>query len=442
MPKWRKWAIVIIESSMALAVTCGSSIYTLTYDHLQPELHVSREVATLGLTLYTLAIGFGPLFVAPLSEFFGRKPICLVSLIMYIVWNIPCAVAPNIATELVGRWFSGMAGSAFLTVSGGVVGDLFAPRDLGPPMLIYTLMSFLGPDIGPILGGFIDQYYHWRWVFWVLMIWSGTILALFVFIPETYAPKILEMEQRAAQKGSDTQEDTRKQKSIFSSILTSCYRPFQLLTLEYMVLCLSLLTAVLLGVQYLLFGAFGYAFTKVYAFKPSGVGLSFLGIGVGAILGAIAFPFWFRLSRIKTARNNGIAEPEFNLFSVAFGAPLLPISLFWFGWTCREDIHWIVPIIASALFGVGGVCIFMGVWSFLVESYPLYAASALGANAFTRLVFAGSFPLFGVQMFENLGIGWASTLLGFVALACVPFPFCFIRYGKAIRERSSFTKGG
>ena len=65
------------------------------------------------------------------------------------------------ATELIGRWFSGMAGSAFLTVSGGVVGDIFEPNELQLPMLTYTLFSFLGPDIGPILGGFIDQYYHW-----------------------------------------------------------------------------------------------------------------------------------------------------------------------------------------------------------------------------------------------------------------------------------------
>ncbi|KAK4495526.1 hypothetical protein PRZ48_013858 [Zasmidium cellare] len=194
-----------------------------------------------------------------------------------------------------------------------------------------------------------------RWVFWVLMIWSAAILVLFAFIPETYAPKILETEQRPAEKVDDSQveQGVGPRKTLASSIMTSCYRPFQLLTREYMVLCLSLLTAVLLGVQYLLFGAFGYAFTKVYAFKPSEVGLAFLGIGVGAIVGAMIFPIWFRLSRAKTANNHGIAEPEFNLFSVAFGAPLLPISLFWFGWTCREDIHWIVPIVGSSLFGVG-----------------------------------------------------------------------------------------
>lgn len=65
------------------------------------------------------------------------------------------------ATELIGRWFSGMAGSAFLSVAGGVVGDLFTHEELQTPMLFYTLLCFLGPDIGPLLGGFIDQYYHW-----------------------------------------------------------------------------------------------------------------------------------------------------------------------------------------------------------------------------------------------------------------------------------------
>ena len=75
--------------------------------------------------------------------------------------QIQCALAQNMATELIGRWFSGMAGSAFLSVSGGVVGDLFAPDELQAPMVFYTLWTFLGPDIGPLLGGFIDQYYQW-----------------------------------------------------------------------------------------------------------------------------------------------------------------------------------------------------------------------------------------------------------------------------------------
>jgi MFS family permease len=122
---------------------------------------IDRKETDSDIHVQTLAIGVGPLFVAPLSEFYGRWIICFLSLALFTIWNIPCAVATNVATELVGRWFSGMCGAAFLSVAGGVVGDLFSPAELQTPMLFYTLSAFLGPDIGPVLGGFINQYYHW-----------------------------------------------------------------------------------------------------------------------------------------------------------------------------------------------------------------------------------------------------------------------------------------
>lgn len=241
-----------------------------------------------------------------------------------------------------------------------------------------------------------------RWALWVLIIWSGALTIVFVaFIPETYAPVLARRRPQELENGHNPQAEKTAQdtstKAILRTLASSCTRPFKLLTQEYMVTCLCLLTAILLGVQYLLFGAFSYAFSKVYNFDQSQIGLSFLGIGVGAIVAAVTFPVWNSTRCKQLAANNNVPEPEFRLPPAAFGAIMLPISLFWFGWTCRKSIHWICPIVGSGLFGVGGLLIFNGVWTFLVESYPTFAASALGANAFSRLVFAAAFPLFGVQ---------------------------------------------
>ncbi len=62
---------------------------------------------------------------------------------------------------LVARFIDGLAGSAFLSVAGGTVGDLFARNQLQAPMMIYTASPFLGPEVGPIIGGFINQYASW-----------------------------------------------------------------------------------------------------------------------------------------------------------------------------------------------------------------------------------------------------------------------------------------
>lgn len=72
LPVWRKWVIVCITSSTALCVTCTSSLYTSTYDQIQKEFSCSRIVATLGLSLFILGLGLGPMLLAPLSELYGR----------------------------------------------------------------------------------------------------------------------------------------------------------------------------------------------------------------------------------------------------------------------------------------------------------------------------------------------------------------------------------
>nr|POE49016.1 efflux pump atb [Quercus suber] len=140
----RKWCIVLIGSSCALCVTCASALYTSTYRQLEQDFHVSREVATLGLTTFVTGLGLGPMVLSPLSEFYGRRIIYLCAFGMFFIWLIPCAVANNIATMLVVRFFDGLAGSAFLSVAGGTVGDMFPREKLSAPMMVYTASPFIG----------------------------------------------------------------------------------------------------------------------------------------------------------------------------------------------------------------------------------------------------------------------------------------------------------
>lgn len=103
---------------------------------------------------------------------------------------IPCAVAKNIGTELVGRFIDGVAGSAFLSVAGGTVGDMFNRNELQAPMMVFTASPFIGPPVGPMMAGFINQYASWRWTFYVLIIWSAVMLGLITaLVPETYHRK-------------------------------------------------------------------------------------------------------------------------------------------------------------------------------------------------------------------------------------------------------------
>ncbi|KAI9736545.1 MAG: hypothetical protein M1818_006056 [Claussenomyces sp. TS43310] len=446
--KFSKWIIAILCAVGSLVVTCTSSIYASTYEQIVPDLHTSQEVATLGLTLFVLGLAIGPMVLGPLSEFYGRRPIYVVAFAFFVIWIIPSAVARNIQTLVISRFFDGVAGSAFLTVSGGTVSDLFNRSELQAPMMLFTAAPFIGPTMGPLIGGFINQYAYWRWTYYVLLIWSGVIFALIIFfVPETYHPVLL--KKKAQKIRQETGDDRwrapieKLEKSIIRAIGLSLQRPFKLLFFEQMVTSLCLLSAVLLGTLYLFFGAVPLVMQTNHDFSLSQSGLSFLGIAIGCLIGISLDPLFHKnyVRLVEKAAKAGTGpEPEYRLPPAILGAVLSPIGLFFFGWTSYARLPWVLPIIGTGFFGMGVLLSFSGIFTFLVDAYPMYAASALAANTFVRCIFAGAFPLFGDQMYKKLGFQWASSLLGFLMLAMVPFPFLFFKYGKGIRARSKMAK--
>ncbi|CAG7920787.1 unnamed protein product [Penicillium olsonii] len=429
MSKGRRWLIVIIVSLGSLCVTCTSSMYTTTYNQLMSEFGCSQEVATLGLSFFIWGLVY-----RNWSAF-------LESLVR---------VAKNTQTMLIARFFNGLSGSAFLSVAGGTVGDMFDRHELAFPMMLYTASPFVGPEVGPLVGGFINAYTSWRWVFYVLLIWTAVLLMSMIFlVPETYHPVLL---RRKAQKLREETGDDRWKapiekldRSVAQTVLRSMYRPVLLLTLEPMCLCLCIFSAILLGILYLFFGAFQLVFSEVYGMVIWQRGLCFLGLFVGMVIAILSDPAW-RWNYIRLERNHEKAtnkfddfQPEWRLPSAILGGPLVTIGLFIFAWTIYPDVHWIAPIIGSAIFGAGTILVYSGIFTFLVDAYPTFAASALAANSFTRSSFGGIFPLFGIQMYNNLGFHWATSLLAFLTLVMTPFPYLFYRYGSQIRKKSRFA---
>ncbi|KAL3445809.1 major facilitator superfamily domain-containing protein [Aspergillus insuetus] len=410
----RKWLAVATVSTGSICVACTSSIYSTTYGQLMKEFSCSHEIATLGLSLFIWGMGI-----------YGRKIIYLSSLTSFFIWLLPCALATNVQTLLIGRFLNGFSGSAFLSVAGGTVNDLFPRHHLAFPMMVYTASPFIGPEIGPLLGGFINQYAHWRWTFYMLLCWTAVmILLVYFFVPETYQPVLLK------QKRKHLSTQRHEPQSSFSSkrFRDSMYTPLLLLFLEPMCFCLCLYSAILLGILYLFFGAFQIVFQSVYGFELWQCGLSFLGLLAGMVLAVLSDPYWtshyLGLERRHRAlhRENFAFFPEWRLPPAIAGAPLVTIGLFTFAWTAYSNIHWMVPIIGSGIFGAGTVLVYSGVFTFLVDAYPVYSASALAANSFARSILAGVFPLFGIQLYNRLGIHWASCFLAFLTLAMLPFP--------------------
>lgn len=187
--------------------------------------------------------------------------------------------------------------------------------------------------------------------------------------------------------------------------------------------------------MYLLFTTFTFVFQENYGFSTSIVGLVYIGLGVGMLvgllgLGASSDPL---MRKLAAKHNNGKLKPEYRLPLLMYAGPTIPVGLFIYGWTAQYEIHWIVPLIGTAFVGVGLIAAFMCINTYLIDAFTLYAASAMAANTVLRSILGAVFPLFGLQMYNALGLGWGNSLLAFLSLALVPIPFGFYYFGERIR---------
>lgn len=118
----------------------------------------------------------------------------------------------------------------------------------------------------------------------------------------------------------------------------------------------------------------------------------------------------------------------------------MTISLFWLGWTSWEDISPIIPALSGFLFGLGFQLVFMGMSNYLSDLFRQHSASAHAAASMTRSVGAILLPLAAGSMYDELGLHWAPSLLGFIALAMGVIPFVFIRYGDKMTQKSKYAQ--
>lgn len=332
---------------------------------MNAEFGVSSLVATVGLSSFVFGLALGPVVTSPLSELYGRRPIYLASWTIFLLFSIPSAVAKNIETMIVTRFFAGFGGGTFLAVSGGTVADIFLPRDMQPPMALVSVAPFVGPCTGPVIGGFINYHLYWRWTYCVTVVWSFALLILIVVLaPETH--HAIKLRQKARHLRRETGDERYRTPMEMtpeaytpSAVAVAILRPFQLIAREPMCLLLNLHSAVLLAILYLFFLAFPIIFRAQYGMNLWQVGLTFLGIIAGMCVAATTPSVWSGI-RERLIKTHGKSEPEHRLPQAMFGALLIPVGLFWFGWTATPNMHWIVPVLGSALFGCG----------FVLSAYP------------------------------------------------------------------------
>lgn len=195
------------------------------------------------------------------------------------------------------------------------------------------------------------------------------------------------------------------------------------------------------GIVYLFNEAFPLVFGRGgHEFSTGEWGAAFVGLLFGSLVAAIFHPLQESYYLKQVARNDGKGVPEARMHLSRFGTFFLPVSLFWFAWTSFPTMHWVLPIIASTFFGAGIYIVILAVLNYVVDSYQSYAASALAGVILIRNLVGAGFPLFGVQMYEYLGLEWASSLLAFLSLPMCAIPFLFFYKGEYLRLKSPWAR--
>lgn len=342
------------------------------------------------------------------------------------------------------RFLTGLVSCAPMTVGGGTVVDILPPQKRGLGIMVWNLPLVAGPIIGPVAGGFLVQAAGWRWLFWLVAISSGTAaLAAAVVMRESNPSVILKRKTKRLQKETGNPNLRSKMDQGLTAnqlLLRALVRPTKLLLLSPVCGLFCLYNAFVYALIYLFFTTFTFLFTRVYHFSEGMVGLSYIGMGIGMMSGMLFYGMTSDRLIQHLTKKYGLErpKPEFRLPLTIFGSPFIPVGLFIYGWTAQYHVHWAVPLFGTLLVGFGFTIVLSSIANYMIDTFTIYAASAMAAITISRSIFAATFPLFALHMYDTLDWGWGNSLLGFIAVAGCAIPPLFWFYGEALRLNPRF----
>ncbi|KAI9926219.1 hypothetical protein AWENTII_002123 [Aspergillus wentii] len=451
-PTWKKWMILSVIFLVQTSMNFNTSLYSNALGGISEEFGVSMQAARCGAMIYLVTYAFGCELWAPWSEELGRKPILQLSMLLVNLWQLPVALAPNFATIMVGRAFGGIS-LAGGSVTLGMVADLWEADDQQYAVACVVFSSVGGSVIGPVVGGFVEEYLEWRWAIWIQLIFGGFVQILHLLIvPETRTTIMMDNIAKKKRKNGDSRvygpNEVVSFKDRFSmrEIIGTWIRPFKMFVTEPIVLTLSLLSGFSDALIFMFIQSFGLVYAQ-WGFGTVAVGLSFIPILVGYFIAWISFfPVIKRNMKERQMKpDDEKAQYESRLWWLLYTAPCLSIGLIGFAWTSSgPPVHWIGTMVFAAIVGIANYSIYMTTIDYMVCAYGPFAASATGGNGFARDILAGILTVPATPFFTNIGgerhLEYASTILFCISVLLVISVYVIYWYGPTLRKRSPFAQ--
>ncbi|KIR24797.1 drug transporter [Cryptococcus deuterogattii 99/473] len=422
----RKLGITAVATCFTLLTSVNVSAYSIGEISMCRDLGISTETAAVGLGIYCFGFAITPMILAPLSEEFGR------------------------------RWTVGS------TLVGGTIADIYIPVQRGLPSAVFALAGISGSGIGPVIYAWVESTprLEWRWIWWIQSITIGALFPFILLIMcETRESVIL--RRRAAKlrkehqsggtngkgdrdlfqapneiRGRFTAWSEMNRIGFWEAMRTSALRPFTFLVVEPVVAFIALWVSIAWGVLYIQIGGLPYVFRNIYAFSTNQVGLVYLSLVIGALIGFLAN---FAQDAIYRRRVH-LDGVEARLYAPMVAGITFAAGCFLFGFTSLPSIYWLVPCIGIVIAIASCLTIYISAFVYLSECYGSYASSAVAAQSFLRNAFGGAFSMFTVKMYTAITPRWTIFTWGVVALILAWVPFIAFYKGTIIRAHSKYSK--
>ncbi|OBZ91879.1 putative transporter mfs2 [Choanephora cucurbitarum] len=390
------------------------------------DLNAPSIATTLTAALFILAMGIAPVFWAALSDYLQvRRFLLLCSMLIFAAASIGSAFVNNIWALIVLRCVQSLGASCGQSVGAGV---------------------FIGPLLGPIIGGFlIMSEWTWRATFWFCFAFAlFNFLALFFFFRETF--RIDEKFDVKLPTVSNTKEEPQDTSSVQASSYTQAKKqinPFTpVLLLRYSFISLaSFISAIAFGCMFAVETIIPDLYETKYGFNSWQTGLSYLGAGIGNVLGSILNGYLSDRLLLRARRLRGgasVVEDRLtaNLWPCVFF--IIPFGLLLFGWSVQRGLSYWAAIVGFGIQNFGMNQVMTATSAYIVDAMPGNGASASATGNFLRMVFACILTIVANPMVQSLGAGWTCVLLtGLTYISAVALVI-LKRKGAVMRAKSGF----
>ncbi|KAG0763520.1 hypothetical protein G6F62_002794 [Rhizopus arrhizus] len=393
----RKNIIIFLVAMGGLCGPLSSMMYMPALLTVASDLHTTVSAVNGTVSAYVVFMGISPLFWAALSDQYGRKRMYLISGLINIVCCIICAISKNIVMLIVFRGLQSFGANAGLTLGAGVIADTIAVEVRGSAYGIFYIGPLVGPVIGPTIGGFLCQYWSWESTFYFTAILAGILLLLTAaYLPETLRKQRPDEDEQFNKEIAEGKQ-VKKEGALtnLSKALSTSFKPMFILSRDPTNPTIT------------------DTFKKIYGYSEWQVGLCYLPLGGGFLVGSVLSGKHSDYVLAKLSRKTGGRKvvSEMRLQAAFPSFILIPIGYLIYGWTTSERTGIYGPLIGLFIYALGQMWAFTPTSVYLVDSKPGYSATAVGVNSFVRCIGAAITSIFSSSAVDALGNGILFSIL-------------------------------